>query len=53
MNWYYRRLGKTANYAGTIIRQEIPLLVTTEVALVDPSDKYEPEIRLIVILTGK
>jgi len=38
MNWYYRRVGETKGFAGTIIRQEIPLLVTTEVSLVDPSD---------------
>jgi len=37
-NWKYDVVGKTETYAGTYVREEEPLLVTTEVALVDPSD---------------
>lgn len=40
LNVHYRRLGKTKDFPGVMVQSEAPLLVTTEVALVDPSDKY-------------
>lgn len=36
---HYRWIGKTDDYPGTVIQSEAPLLVTNEVALVDPSDE--------------
>ena len=36
---HFRRVGKTGDFPGTMIQSEAPLLVTNEVALVDPSDK--------------
>nr|CAG4644989.1 EOG090X0ADH [Leptodora kindtii] len=38
LNVHYRRLGKTKDFPGVMVQSEAPLLVTTEVALVDPSD---------------
>lgn len=35
----YKQLGKTHDYPGMMIQSEAPLLVTNQVALVDPSDK--------------
>ena len=40
LNVHYRRVGKTSNFPGQMIQSESPLLVTSEVALVDPFDKY-------------
>lgn len=39
LNVHYRRVGKTSNFPGQMIQSESPLLVTSEVALVDPFDK--------------
>ncbi|XP_029646497.1 probable 39S ribosomal protein L24, mitochondrial isoform X5 [Octopus sinensis] len=39
LNYKYEELYKTAKNPGSIIRREQPLLVTTEVSLVDPSDQ--------------
>jgi len=38
LNTHHRTLGKTKNYPGMLIKSEAPLLVTSGVALVDPSD---------------
>lgn len=38
LNTYLRVMGKSRNFPGILIKQEAPLLVTSEVALVDPSD---------------
>lgn len=38
MNTYLRTLGKTRKFPGILITQEAPLLVTSEVSLVDPTD---------------
>lgn len=38
LNWHYRKVGHDANYPGVIIKSESPLLVTDQVALVDPAD---------------
>lgn len=40
LNVNYLYIGKTDKFPGTMIMAETPLLVTSEVALVDPSDKY-------------
>lgn len=40
LNVHYRRIGKTSSFPGQMIQSESPLLVTAEVALVDPFDKY-------------
>nr|CAG4641904.1 EOG090X0ADH [Eurycercus lamellatus] len=39
LNVNYRWIGKTDDFPGTLVQSEAPLLVTTEVALVDPSDR--------------
>ncbi|XP_057380058.1 large ribosomal subunit protein uL24m-like [Daphnia carinata] len=39
LNVHYRWIGKTDDYPGTVIQSEAPLLVTNEVALVDPTDE--------------
>jgi hypothetical protein len=36
---HYRRIGRTEDFPGTMVQSEAPLLVTNEVALVDPSDE--------------
>lgn len=38
LNTHLRRIGKDKDYPGSIVLSEAPLLVTTDVALVDPSD---------------
>lgn len=38
LNWHYRKVGQDDNYPGVIIKSEAPLLVTDQVALVDPAD---------------
>lgn len=38
LNVNYKRIGKTDDYPGMMMVSEAPLLVTNEVALVDPSD---------------
>ncbi|XP_012260899.2 probable 39S ribosomal protein L24, mitochondrial [Athalia rosae] len=38
LNTHLRRVGKSKDYPGTVIQSEAPLLVTTDVDLVDPSD---------------
>jgi len=38
MNTHHRRIGKTKNYPGMVVKSEAPLLVTNQVCLVDPSD---------------
>lgn len=38
LNTHFRTMGRTAEYPGMIIKSEAPLLVTNQVALVDPSD---------------
>merc|ERR1712137_609371 len=39
LNTHYRRVGKTGNFPGMMVQSEAPLLVTNEVALVDPTDR--------------
>jgi len=39
LNWKIVRQGKTKTFPGMVSREEMPLLVTTEVKLVDPSDE--------------
>lgn len=38
LNCHHRIIGKKKDYPGITIKSEAPLLVTTDVALVDPSD---------------
>lgn len=38
LNTHHRTLGRTKGYPGMTIKSEAPLLVTSQVALVDPSD---------------
>ncbi|KAI4467231.1 mitochondrial ribosomal protein l24 [Holotrichia oblita] len=38
LNCHYRVVGRDKNYPGMVIQSEAPLLVTNQVALVDPSD---------------
>lgn len=38
LNTHLRRVGKDENFPGIVIKSEAPLLVTDQVALVDPSD---------------
>lgn len=38
LNCHLRRVGATKEYPGIMIKSEAPLLVTDQVALVDPSD---------------
>ncbi|XP_049832985.1 probable 39S ribosomal protein L24, mitochondrial [Schistocerca gregaria] len=38
MNCHLRTIGKSKDFPGVVIRSEAPLLVTDQVALVDPSD---------------
>ena len=38
LNTHFRKIGQTDDYPGTLIKSEAPLLVTNEVALVDPTD---------------
>ncbi|XP_026473668.1 probable 39S ribosomal protein L24, mitochondrial [Ctenocephalides felis] len=38
LNCYLKTVGKDKNFPGITIKQEAPLLVTSEVALVDPTD---------------
>nr|CAG4650352.1 EOG090X0ADH [Sida crystallina] len=44
LNTHYRRVGKMADYPGVVVQSEAPLLVTNEVALVDPTDRKGTEI---------
>lgn len=39
LNVFYKKIGATDSYPGTLIQCEAPLLVTNEVALLDPSDE--------------
>lgn len=39
LNCHYRRLGKSEDFPGVVIKSEAPLLVTGQVELVDPSDE--------------
>lgn len=38
LNCHLRRIGKDKDYPGVLVKSEAPLLVTSQVALVDPSD---------------
>lgn len=38
LNTHLRRIGKDKDFPGSVVVSEAPLLVTTDVALVDPSD---------------
>nr|CAG4644165.1 EOG090X0ADH [Lepidurus arcticus] len=38
LNTHFRRIASSADYPGMYVRSEAPLLVTNQVALVDPSD---------------
>ncbi|ODN00716.1 putative 39S ribosomal protein L24, mitochondrial [Orchesella cincta] len=38
LNTHFRRMGVKKDYPGMIVKSEAPLLVTSQVALVDPSD---------------
>ncbi|XP_018333571.1 probable 39S ribosomal protein L24, mitochondrial [Agrilus planipennis] len=38
LNCHFRRIGADKEFSGVCIKSEAPLLVTTQVALVDPSD---------------
>lgn len=38
LNTYLQLKGKTKKFPGMLVKTEAPLLVTTEVSLVDPSD---------------
>lgn len=44
LNASYRRIGKEKDFPGVVVLHESPLLVTNEVALVDPSDLVSTEI---------
>ncbi|EEB17662.1 mitochondrial 50S ribosomal protein L24, putative [Pediculus humanus corporis] len=38
LNTYLKLVGKTKNFPGMLVKAEAPLLVTSEIALVDPND---------------
>jgi large subunit ribosomal protein L24 len=38
LNWHFRRVGQDKDYPGVLIKSEAPLLVTDQIALVDPAD---------------
>ncbi|KAG4073056.1 hypothetical protein HA402_009475 [Bradysia odoriphaga] len=38
LNCHFRRVGQDKNFPGILIKSEAPLLVTNQIALVDPSD---------------
>lgn len=38
LNWKYRSYGKDKRFPGIVYRNERPLLVTTDIKLVDPND---------------
>lgn len=44
LNTHLRRVGKDKNFPGIITKSEAPLLVTDQVALVDPSDLHSTPI---------
>lgn len=44
LNCNYRTVGKKKDYPGMMIKSEAPLLVTNEVALVDPSDSKPTQV---------
>lgn len=44
LNANYRRIGREKGFPGVYVLHEAPLLVTNEVALVDPSDLLQTEI---------
>lgn len=44
LNANYRRIGREKGFPGVYVQHEAPLLVTNEVALVDPSDLLQTEI---------
>lgn len=43
LNWHYRKYGQTKEYPGVYVRSEAPLLVTTDIKLVDPVDLQPTE----------
>lgn len=43
LNAHIRRVGRTADYPGAIVISEAPLLVTTDISIVDPSDLQKTE----------
>ena len=44
MNCHHRTVGKDNDYPGVLIKSESPLLVTNQVALIDPSDLQTTEV---------
>lgn len=44
LNTHFRLVGKDKDYQGVLIRSEAPLLVTHQIALVDPTDLQSTEI---------
>nr|CAG4634955.1 EOG090X0ADH [Alona affinis] len=44
LNTTFKYIGKTKSFPGTMIKSEEPLLVTSEVALVDPSDNKATQV---------
>ncbi|XP_015603678.1 probable 39S ribosomal protein L24, mitochondrial [Cephus cinctus] len=38
LNTHLRRMGKTKDFPGVVVQSEAPLLVTTQVSLIDPAD---------------
>ena len=38
LNTHFRKIGQSDDYPGNLVKSEAPLLVTNEVALVDPTD---------------
>jgi len=39
LNVKFNMLGKTSDFPGVMVKEEQPLLVTGEVALIDPTDR--------------
>jgi len=44
LNTEYIMLGETKDYPGMMMKQELPLLVTTDIKLVDPTDEKAADV---------
>ncbi|XP_027225077.1 large ribosomal subunit protein uL24m [Penaeus vannamei] len=44
LNCHYRSIGKKGDYPGMMLQSEAPLLVTSQVALLDPSDNKPTDV---------
>ncbi|XP_023215387.1 probable 39S ribosomal protein L24, mitochondrial [Centruroides sculpturatus] len=53
LNCDYKYIGKTKNFPGVMVKDERPLLVTSEVALIDPSDEKPTKVKWRYTEDGK